>query len=1036
MSASSDLGRFAPGESVRLKASGRRGLVHRVNAAGDTFHYEVLLFGDPETTIYAEEYLTVDAEDDSVLGVLKSWTFLDADAFRQALTVLKLRKPLQQNLYSYLASRTDLQPYQFKPVLKLLQSPYGRMFIADEVGLGKTIEAGIVMSELSARIPSMRRVLVCCPPALRRKWRAEMLERFDEEFEILTSARAREEFATPERAGSPLKAVASLHLLRSDPILQSFASGDIRFDLVVVDEAHHMQNPETVSHRLGEQLSASADHMLMLSATPLSLSTANLFHQLSILVPEEFFDADDFNATIAPNQHLNQAIRALRQRPPLTEEALGELEKVLQLRHGTRFRDNPSFIDICDALGSVDGDLDPEASLDLQTKINELNTIGHVFTRTRKREVQDHFPARRAHVIRVELTAEEMNFYDAVTAYVRSRSGGQIASFATIMPQRQVASSIPAARDYLRERWLGAAMVEEDTADEVELADENDDGLPQLPVEDRLREAWTAAAGIDSKYDKFVDALKQMIGEGTAADGKVLVFSFFRKTIEHLAVRLRELLIDGQPLRVSILYGPTPEEERHQIVRAFREERGPHVVLSSEVAAEGLDFEFANAMVNYDLPWNPMRVEQRIGRLDRYGQEAKVIHIFNFSVIDTIEERILERLYERIGIFKTAIGDLESILGDEIEWLTRELLQPDLTPEEEEEVITQAAENIVRRKGELERFERESQNLLGQDDIFTEQLNRLEREQRYLGPEEIRNFVEIGLRRHNSKIKLSENTDGTASIRIPPAEEGVRELMTAYLHARDEKSGRAWRSVGRAVAGQDWIVTFSPNVAKRNRDLDFITLHHPLVGALLEREPELVRPTVAVAASDGDRAGRYLFLLYLLRIHSFRQVLEFLPVAVTLGGAVDEDVSNQLLPLLRSATTWDTHRYATDEELDDAFSTANTWMASRIDDRREELERVSDQILDRRIESLGESHARWLNHRRRLLADSQAKGQQSISRLHEGYMRRRQGEVETKLAELERQKGVEIGYDLVAGGMLNLVPAGDGRPQASDSEGV
>src|SRR5262249_41083045 len=145
---------------------------------------------------------------------------------------------------------------------------------------------------------------------------------------------------------------------------------------------------------------------------------------------------------------------------------------------------------------------------------------------------------------------------------------------------------------------------------------------------------------------------------------------------------------NGVPLRVSILYGPTPENDRHRIVQAFREEPGPHVVLSSEVAAEGLDFEFANAMVNYDLPWNPMRVEQRIGRLDRYGQRAKLIHIFNFSVADTIEERILERLYERIGIFESAIGDLESILGDEIERLARELLQPDLTPREEEEIIS------------------------------------------------------------------------------------------------------------------------------------------------------------------------------------------------------------------------------------------------------------------------------------------------------------------------------------------------------------
>src|SRR3954471_21974548 len=102
MSVSSEVARFAPGGSVRLKASGRRGLVHRVTAVGDTFHYEVLLFGDSETTVYPQDYLSPDVDDESVEGRLKTWTLLDADAFRQALTVLKLRRPLQQNLYSYL----------------------------------------------------------------------------------------------------------------------------------------------------------------------------------------------------------------------------------------------------------------------------------------------------------------------------------------------------------------------------------------------------------------------------------------------------------------------------------------------------------------------------------------------------------------------------------------------------------------------------------------------------------------------------------------------------------------------------------------------------------------------------------------------------------------------------------------------------------------------------------------------------------------------------------------------------------------------
>jgi hypothetical protein len=171
---------------------------------------------------------------------------------------------------------------------------------------------------------------------------------------------------------------------------------------------------------------------------------------------------------------------------------------------------------------------------------------------------------------------------------------------------------------------------------------------------------------------------------------------------------------------------------------------------------------------------------------------------------------------------------------------------------------------------------------------------------------------------------------------------------------------------------------------------------------------------------DRDEQGQFAFFIYLLRLHSFRPALEFLPVAVSLDGAVSNSLSNRLLSLLRTATTWNAHSYATDSQLDDAYMASTAWVAGQIDGRKTELERVSDQILDRRIESLRESHSRWLNHRQRLLADARANGQQSIARLHEGYMRRRQGEVDTKLAELERQKGVEIGYELVAGGLLDL----------------
>ena len=1011
--------RFHPGLRVRLKGSGRRGIVESSRLNGSDFEYEVFFGGDVDE-VHPERNLTDDVDDISVLGRLRAWSLLDADGFRQALTTLKLRRPLEQNLYSYLASRTDLQPYQFKPVLKLLQSPYGRVFIADEVGLGKTIEAGIVMLELSARM-GLRRVLVVCPPALTGKWKTEMRERFDLEFEIVRSARARELVADPNAIHSPVRAIVSLNSMRSPAIVEALAEGEARFDLVVIDESHTMQNPERASHRLGEQLSSVADHMLMLSATPLSLGTYNLYHQLSILAPDEFFDLREFDSRIEPNAYLNQAIRALRARPPAVDAAIDQLDRIRSLQQGHIFVGHPLYEGVCRDL--VDANVaDDETRFALVRRINDLNTIGHVFTRTRKREVQDHFPARRAIVVKVTLTPAEQAFYDRVTEFVRQQSG-TYASFATIMPQRQVASSIPAAREYLRERWGGDVVVEDDTVAEIELDVEDGEVAQSLDknASPSLADAWAAAAGVqDSKFEQFVRTLAEVIENGTARDGKVLVFSFFRKTLEHLAENLRSLEIGGRPLRVSLLYGPTPIEERHAIMNAFREESGPHVVLASEIAAEGLDFEFANVMVNYDLPWNPMRVEQRIGRLDRYGQQADVIYIVNFSVEGTIEERILERLYTRIGIFEAAIGDLESILGNEIGQLTQELFRPGLTPEEEEALISQRAENIVARKEENERFETEAQALMGQDDVFAEQLSRLERDKRYIGPEEVRNYVTVALRNRYPSLKLSES-DGVARL-VPPKDCDLGDLMSQYLVDHPEKDGRrAWNGVARIRAGEEWSVTFEPEVAKRKRELDFVTLQHPLVGAILRLEPDVVRPTAALTILAEDiPSGEVAFFIYLLNVHSFRSGLEFLPVAVDLAGRPRSDVAERLLSLLPAALTSPTLEPISDGVLTRAWESAEQIAADQLRERERELAQMSDQILDRRRASLEESHGRIVEKRRERLAVAEWKGQESIARMDRGFIRKRESELRSKLEEIERQRGVEIGRDLVAGGILSI----------------
>jgi len=178
----------------------------------------------------------------------------------------------------------------------------------------------------------------------------------------------------------------------------------------------------------------------------------------------------------------------------------------------------------------------------------------------------------------------------------------------------------------------------------------------------RIREV---AAGIthDSKLQAFLNLLEELRRSGTK---RVLVFSFFRHTLAYLREQLSK-----KGVACALIWGDTPHEERPSIIDEF--EAGKfEVLLSSEVAAEGLDLQFCDCLVNYDLPWNPMRIEQRIGRLDRYGQKHDVVRVYNLVLSGTIEDRILYRCLQRIGVFEHTIGGLEPIIGEIMEELRRD----------------------------------------------------------------------------------------------------------------------------------------------------------------------------------------------------------------------------------------------------------------------------------------------------------------------------------------------------------------------------
>lgn len=651
---------FKRGDEVRHRADpAREGRIDSapIDSPGG-YRYKVFFSKDDRTTVSEKDLERV--------PIRPNVEFLPHREFLRDLLLLKVSTPLSDTLYSLGASRIEYFPYQFKPVLRFLKSPDRRLLIADEVGLGKTIEAALIYRELSAR-RDMNRVMIVCPAGLREKWREELRNRFDEEFQVLDTESFRRFLRDHGklRDGVQLRGIGSLEMLRRSEFQEALRNQDVQFDMVIIDEAHHLRRPTTQSFRIGEVLANQSYACLLLSATPLQTGNEDLFTLLRLISPADYRTFAEFAERIRPNELINRASRLISE--GRFSEALDELQAIVTTLFGKGYPRNRRFQTVVRLLQQGTPPTNEEM-VRIQSDLLELNTLARVFNRTRKRDVDENTAERSPFTIEVELSGEERKFYDAVDTFVRwqhsQRQGdNNTPIFTVIMRERQAASCIQVLKTHFESSL---------TSSRLELELEVSDPDPDVRDEDMesrwlqwrskaeqdrvtsLRALCRDLGKQDTKYDLFRQALRQLLDEDP--DCKVLVFSFFRGTAQYLYDRLSR---DG--LVAETIHGGVAPADRQRRIDDFRKCSDVRIMVSTEVGAEGLDFEFCGAMFNYDLPWNPMRVEQRIGRIDRYGQQNERIRIYNMVIADTIETRIFERLYDRIGIFKSSIGDLGKV---------------------------------------------------------------------------------------------------------------------------------------------------------------------------------------------------------------------------------------------------------------------------------------------------------------------------------------------------------------------------------------
>jgi superfamily II DNA/RNA helicase len=288
----------------------------------------------------------------------------------------------------------------------------------------------------------------------------------------------------------------------------------------------------------------------------------------------------------------------------------------------------------------------------------------------------------------------------------------------------------------------------------------------KLPRDSVPPPAPSAFTGCDSKLEKLVELLNLIQEEEPGA--KALIFTFFIGTSRYLQEQLTSRGFASLRIAGDVPSNPkNPDKDlRGNVMRQFREDAGIRVLVSTEVGSEGLDFQFCHYLVNYGLPWNPMVAEQRIGRIDRFGQRADRVHILNLVVEGTVEDRILLRLYERIGIFRESIGQLESVLGEEISELQRDYVSGKLTPREAAQRVEHAARAIEQRRSHLEELERNAGTLFGHEEYLKEQLRRVDRLGRYISEKSMLAVIESYLQAKHPSVRIWEEPAGVYRLRL------------------------------------------------------------------------------------------------------------------------------------------------------------------------------------------------------------------------------------------------------------------------------
>ena len=771
------------------------------------------------------EEKTVSCKDIKLKSEAKSNTF---DEMNNIIFSTLISNPVSDLLYSYNSSRLIPKHYQYRPLIKMLNSPNNRLLIADEVGLGKTIEAGMIFKEIDKR-DDIEIALVVVPSSLTLKWKDEMYMRFGEEFEIqkVNQFRAflKDYDAFSDSKVFTNKIIISYHTLRDEIITDMLQDTMLHIDMLIMDEAHSFRNSETSTFEGAALVTGLSEHILFLSATPVQNSISDLFNILSLLDEENFIDEDYFLKTIQPNSLIHQIVANLKNGQSLdaVQSLISEVD--LNKLH-LSYHQETLFTDF-----TSEKELVQEERVEYIKQFTEADNLSYIINRTKKKDVGMFIP-REAVSHTIPGTEEEMAFYEEVVDFVKllfKYKNPKIPSgFITIMPERMASSCMLASiKSFENMRKTKKFFVGD--------IDDQDDELVDIDLEefllaklDVLIAKGKEIGSEDSKYRAFEDTIDKLRVQDVK---KMIVFSFFKKTLSYLE---EKLIAKG--LRVGKIDGDLSPEERYEKINNFRDDKFD-ILLSSEVGSEGLDMQFCNVVINYDLPWNPMRVEQRIGRIDRIGQVAEKLLIFNLCIEGTVEDRILNRLYTKLNIFESSLGELEPILGD-IQKTFNIQNMINLSNDEIKRKIDLEAQSLIRQKKDISEHNTAMDTMLNDDYNFDETYEEYTNSTKEI-------FVQVGSQNlvlnflKNNNINFLAMANGIYRINTNEAKELFNTLKPLMVDAREKSIYISQKRVlNRLRKSKSFHFTFTK---EENHDfnLEYISLSHPFLKMMESKSHEL-----------------------------------------------------------------------------------------------------------------------------------------------------------------------------------------------------